>query len=105
MHIVRPTEYGAPVMEAVPAVGGTPFVWQTLFTQYRLAAHCVLLVQLAGQFAEVPLHTYGEQDGEPADPELSTVHVPSAPVTLHASQPPEHVALQHRPSTQRLDEH
>jgi hypothetical protein len=59
-----------------------------------------LSVQLVGQLAEPPLHTYRPQLGLP--PEVLNVHVPLA---SHESQAPLQGELQQNPSTQLPDEH
>ena len=67
--------------------------------------HWALLVQAVGQLAEVPPHTYGEQEGLPALPEARGLQVPTLPVRLQASQVPAQAELQHTPSTQLPLEH
>jgi hypothetical protein len=62
--------------------------------------HALPLVQLVGQVDDVPSHRYGEQTGDPGSPAATTVHVPSLPVRLHASQAPAHAVSQQSPSTQ-----
>src|SRR5439155_1507747 len=67
----------------------------------------VLLAQVAGQ-ALVPLHSYGEQLGEPVAPPARLVQVPLAEApaaTEHASHEPLQAALQQYPSTQLPLEH
>jgi hypothetical protein len=49
---------------------------------------------VVAQLALLPLHSYGEQPGEPAEPAASSVQVPNDPATLQASQLPLHAALQ-----------
>ncbi len=73
--------------------------------QYWLLAHCESAVQALGQRGEVPLHTYGAQEGLPALPEGMGLHVPTLPVRLQTSQLLSHAELQHTPSTQWLPRH
>jgi hypothetical protein len=66
-------------------------------------AQLVSLVQLSGQVAFEPLHTYGLQLGSPVLPLASTLHVPLvlAPLaTEQASQEPPQAVSQQKPSTQ-----
>jgi hypothetical protein len=62
-------------------------------------------VQDAGQDADAPPHTYGEQAGLPVLPAVRTEQVPTEPATLQASQAPPHAVLQQTPSTQLPEAH
>jgi hypothetical protein len=72
-----------------------------LLVQVKPLAHCDVAVQLVGQPA-APVHTYGLQLGEPAEPDGLTAHVPKEPLRLHALHEPLHALLQQYPSTHRL---
>jgi hypothetical protein len=62
--------------------------------------HCASLLQVLGQLADEPPHTYGAHEGEPTLPAPIGLHVPTFPATSHASQAPVQAELQHTPSTQ-----
>jgi len=54
------------------------------------------LAQVVGQLAELPLHLYGVQAGDPAPPADTNRHVP----VEHVSHGPPHAVLQQTLSTQ-----
>ncbi len=63
------------------------------------------MVQVVGQVADVPLHTYVEHVGLPLLPAGIREQVPTLPVRLQALHEPLHVLLQHTPSTQLVLAH
>ena len=56
--------------------------------------------QLVGQPLPLPSQRYGAQPGLPLEPWLTTVHVPSLPLRLHASQGSAQLVSQQTSSTQ-----
>lgn len=68
--------------------------------QYELATHWLLSLQLCGHPPALPWHRNGAHAGDPASPAASARHVPSCPVTLHASHAPGHPVSQQYPSAQ-----
>ena len=101
----KPLAHAPPEPQACPAVS---VPWQVPPVQKAPLAQSLDVVHAAGQVADVPAQTYGEQVGAPAYPCGAVVHVPSAgaPRALEqTSHEPEHARLQQTPSVQLPDAH